>query len=247
MVKSWEEATLRYYYQGLTWGEYPRRIMERLADAAKGCCSLLDICSGPGAFALYGLQQGWETTAVDLSPTALAALKQQALRYPQACFRSIYGDFLEIPLQRADLAVAACCFYEQMASRAALDKIIASARQLALFVQHDDFHQPEFLARLLPAEQWQAPQRKNNYPIEEQLLSLTAERGLQLHQDRLECDFGCLYDPQDELLLEFVRRKSGIADRQLLRRHLQNIAITRDGQPWLPNPRLFRLFWISCR
>ena len=72
-MKCWEQTTLRYYYEGLAWGDYPRLIMQRIIHEPNSCHSLLDICSGPGAFSLYSLQQGWETTAVDLSDIALSA------------------------------------------------------------------------------------------------------------------------------------------------------------------------------
>ena len=244
-MKCWEQTTLRYYYEGLAWGDYPRLIMQRIIHEPNSCHSLLDICSGPGAFSLYSLQQGWETTAVDLSDIALSALREKALEYPRSCFHAVYDDFINASLPQADIAVAACCFYEQMTTDTALQKIIDSAKQIAVFVQHQDPSHPEFLTDGLPIDPEKKPVRWNNYPIEEKLQKLADAQGLTLYKDSRECDFGCLYTPDDEILLDFVSRKTGVTDRQLLRNHLQKIAIPKGDHLWLPNPRAFIFFWLN--
>lgn len=244
-MKCWEQTTLRYYYEGLAYGDYPGLIMERILPQMQNCHSLLDICSGPGAFSLYSLKQGWRTTAIDLAEIALEALEEKAKNYPQSRFQAIYGDFLTTAVPHADIAVAACCFYEQMATPAALEKIIDSTNQVALFVQHGEPAQPEFLTAGLPVDAEKKPLRWQNYPLAEVLNDLAAARGLTLNSDSLECDFGCLYSPDDARLLDFISRKTGVSDLPLLQQHLHTVAQPRAGRLWLPNPRRFVFFWIN--
>jgi predicted RNA methylase len=240
----WQEDTLKYYYQGVLFGEYPQKILRSLPPLIDRCRSMLDICSGPGAFALQGLIRGMRVTAIDTSAEALAALTQQAGNYPQGQIQTITADFTALNPPAADMVVAACCFSQEMAEKINLQKIINSAHKLVLLVMHDGRKKGEFATGHLPAEADKMPCRIAENNAEEIIAQIAQEQGLTLSHMRMSCDFGCFYCPTDSGLLDFISRKTAVFDRDLLQEHLAASAIEKDHKMWLPNPVAYKVYWL---
>lgn len=245
-MKCWQQDTLKYYYEGLRGGTYPSAIMDMLSPLLKNCTSVIDICSGPGAFSLYALIRGWRVTAVDLSATALMALETEAHHYRPTNLTTLCADFLTLCLPAAaDVAVAALCFADKMAGKTALAKILDCGRLLAVYVIHDGAKTPEFGIDNLPVDENDKTLVWEENHMEENLAAVAAEQGLPLHCQKLVCDFGCYYHEGDETLISFISRKTGVTDRKLLTRHLTQSARPRGGQLWLANLRPLKVYWIK--
>ncbi len=238
---SWEGAALTYYLDGLKYGGYPSAIMERLSDELNGCRDLIDICSGPGAFSLWALGRGWQVTATDLSESALNALSRTAGE--GAALTTIPGDLSRLTLPAADVAVAACCFYEKTATAPVLGKMLDAAKKTAIFVQHEGPQPAEFGTAGLPSGKRSHTWSSDHDVMESELLKAAAARGLEMRKFTVECDFGCHYAPEDEEQLAFIARKSGVLDSGLLAEHLAHWAIDTPHGKWLPNPKRYKVIW----
>lgn len=239
-MSCWQDNELKYYYEGTRYGEYPSLIMDRLANSLSGCRSLLDICCGPGAYALWGLEHDWRVTACDMSETALTALKNRAGENRDK-LNIICGDLLETRLPAADLAVAACCFYQGTESEAVLGRMLDLGKKAALFVRHAGPQPCEFGTEGLPAfakkHIWQINDMESN------LQKAADSRGLTLNSFEISCDFGCFYDPGDKTLLKFISNKSGVRDLQLLAARLRQNAVNKPQGLWLPNIKRYNVTW----
>ncbi len=243
-MNNWQESTLKYYYQGVLFGEYPAKIMNSLGPVIKQCTSMLDVCSGPGAFSLWGLAEGMQVTATDILPDSLAALTEKAQLYPKSKLTTIAADFRILAPPQADLVIAACCFSEDMAEPAMVAKIADAASKIAVFVMHDGLKNSEFATASLKKDKDFRPRNWEENSVEEYITALAEARQYELHHLQLSCDFGCFYDTEDSELIDFISRKSGVYDIDLLKRHLADIATAKDGRLWLPNLIPYKIYWL---
>lgn len=241
----WRSDNLDYYYQGIIHGEYPRLCLDAIGSGFLACRSMLDVCSGPGAFAVQGLMRGWQVTAIDVSALALSALSERALAYPKGKLTTICANFCRITPPKADIAVAACCFSGEMVEKKSIDKIIAAAEKIALFVMYDGEKDGEFATAELPHDKEKRTFHLKDNQAEEHLALMAEQRGLPLHSSKITCDFGCFWQEDDADLLSFISRKSGVTDMSLLKTHLSSIAVSKGANLWLPNLIDYKLFWLN--
>ena len=245
-MSSWIAEEIKYYYDGIRLGEYPRLIWELLREEVTDCHSLLDVASGPGAFALSGLSLGWQVTATDINPLPLSFLEAEAKRLAlPGELHTVCGDFKTVPLEKADMMAAAYCFCEPLAGEDTLGRMLDLGRKLAVFVTPGKTWEPEFLTAGIPEDKRETPRLLEENSAHESLRQAAKKRGLVLKEQALECDFGCPHNPADQALLSFLSRKTGVADLQLLAEHLNNIAVQRNNMPWLPNPRNMTVLWTN--
>ena len=236
----WNKDALRFYYEGIRYGEYPSAIMDKLSDILKDCRSMIDICSGPGAFTLWALERGWQVLATDMDETALSALENTA--GANNALTIIRGDLLQTDLPAKDLAIAACCFYEETAKAPALGKMLDLGQKAAVFIQHDGETPYEFGTEGLPA----GPRQHNwaVYNMEKELKIAAEERGLTINNMKIRCDFGCIFHPGNEYQLQFISRKTGVTDLELLASRLMQRAKQTPNGLWLPNIKQYSVSWV---
>jgi len=238
----WNKKTLKYYFDGLRWGNYPGAIMEKLAEHLKECRSLVDICSGPGAFAMWAMDNGLQALAVDEDITATDALQAEAAKKGLRV-SAIVNDFLKADIPPADISAAAWCFYKETSSEKALGKMMDIGSKLNIFVQHDGTRTPEFCTEGLPKGEPSHVWEDN--AMEENLYTAAEKRGLSVNSFFITCDFGCIYYPGDEEQLNFISAKTGVQDKEILRAHLEKIAVPCPGGTWIPSYKPMKVIWIA--
>ncbi len=69
-----------WYSQALTYSDYPRRAMERLAPKLAGIRSILDVGAGVGALAIPLTRMGIRVTALEPCPAMIGFLEKRAKR-----------------------------------------------------------------------------------------------------------------------------------------------------------------------
>ena len=165
----------RYGESERIWSGNPnRRLVERVTALTPG--DALDVGAGEGADAVWLASRGWQVTALDVSPVALAKVMQHAAESGVADrVRTVQHDLMANPIVPGEHDLVSAQFWHPPAdSRAASVLGLAAAVRpggALLIVGHhphdldsgarqahghaDKFFTPEQIAALLPQELWE--------------------------------------------------------------------------------------------
>jgi SAM-dependent methyltransferase len=113
MSKS-EEFEKRYQKGETPWdtGEHDTNLEEIITEYSISPCSVLELGAGTGTDAVWLAKQGFDVTAIDVSPTAVEKARKKATEYG-AHIRFITGDILKYDSSsdRFDFAFDRGCFH----------------------------------------------------------------------------------------------------------------------------------------
>lgn len=165
----------RYGESERIWSGNPNpRLVEQVADLVPG--DALDVGAGEGADAVWLASRGWQVTALDISPVALAKVEQHAAESGVADrVRTVQHDLMANPLVPGEHDLVSAQFWHPpAASRAASVLGLAAAVRpggALLVVGHhphdldsgarqahghaDKFFTPAQITALLPDEHWE--------------------------------------------------------------------------------------------
>ena len=242
--QEWTADQIRYYLEGVKYSDYPSVFWDRMRPLLEGCQTLLDIGSGPGAFALKALADGYTVQAVDSSRKNLAALENQTEAQDRSRLKTIYGNWPDVDADPCDTAVCAYSFGGSIGTVPGIAKIINLARSSVFFIAPAEKTQTDFLsAELYELEGLDPPQFKGNY---EDLTAILDRLELEYDLEILSYDFGFpLHKLSDiEHCALYLADKLGLTSPILVKEHLDKIITEHKQMLWVPNPRVSAL--ISC-
>jgi hypothetical protein len=235
MMPVWSDEDIYFYYLGVEHSEYPGRIWNRIKSENEDCASLLDIGSGPGAFSLNALSDGYDVQAVDVCEKHLSVLKGKALHKDKLCTYNC--DWLEAPVQKADVSICAYSLSGSIKSLDGIAKVINNTKNAAYFISFNDIEKTDFKTANLLKESGVEPGQysDSNKGFIDALKYVNGD----VKVEKIIYDFGVPYlesIPIDKYA-EFISRKSGLSDISLIIKHIENIMRWRDGKLWIPNPK----------
>ena len=142
MTHSWNDEDLFFYYLGIELSEYPKKIWDRIKSENKEFRSVLDIGSGPGAFSLAALNNGYDVQAVDISRKHLSELKEKNIHKER--LKTFNNDWLEAPVEKSDITISAYSLSNTINSNEGVAKIIYNTKQTAYFISFNNVEKNRF-------------------------------------------------------------------------------------------------------
>lgn len=242
--KEWTADQIKHYLEGIKYSDYPSVFWSRMQPLLEGCQTFLDIGSGPGAFALKALEEGFFVQALDSSHNSLEALEKQTMQQNKGRLKTICGNWPEIDADPCDSAVCAYSFGGEIGTESGIAKIFDLARASVFLIAPVEKSQTDFLSeKLYEAEGLNPPQFKGNY---EDLTGILDKLQIDYDLEILSYDFGFPLEKHSEIddCALFLADKLGLTSAKLVKGHLEAIVAERNRMLWVSNPR--RSAFITC-
>ncbi len=235
--REWSDAQIENYLLGVRYSDYPRLFWEKMQPDLAGCQTFIDAGSGPGAFALKALEAGFYVQAVDLSAKSLAYLRRQADPAKAGRLKTICGDWLQVRVEKSDISVCAYSCGGSIGTAAGLARVFELTRAAAYFIAPCRREQTDFLSRELYKQAGlEPPAFSGTY---RDLLQIFKGLQKEVSYEIISYDFGMPLQGADQLdrCAAYLSDKLGLPSREAVKKHLQEIIVTRNGMLWVPNPR----------
>ena len=232
---TWSENDIFFYYLGLKYSDYPKKIWERIKKENRDFTSILDVGCGPGIFSLIAIEDNYKVQAVDINKNHLDALLNKSPKKENLTL--IYSDWIDAAVEKADITICAYSLSGSISTQQGINKIIDNSKQAAYFISFVNPEKTDFLTAELFKKLSIAPK---SYPSSNDNLEFLFNcSNDDVRIEKINYDFGIPYfdDIPSEKYIEFISKKTGIDDTELLKNHLENIVIERNGLRWLPNPK----------
>jgi SAM-dependent methyltransferase len=242
--KDWTADQIQYYLEGIKYSDYPSVFWRYMQPLIEGYQTFLDVGSGPGAFALKALEEGFLVQAVDSSRKSLEALEYQAGTQNKNRLKTICGNWPDVDADQCDTAVCAYSFGGSIGTEQGIAKIFDLTRSSVFFITPVDKIQTDFLSeKLYQLEGLNPPLFKGNY---KDLTGILDKFQIDYDLEILSYDFGFplrKLSAIDDCAL-FLTEKLGLVSYTLVKEHLNKIITERNRLLWVPNPRRSAL--ITC-
>lgn len=235
--KEWTDLQILNYYLGIRSSDYPGIFWEKMKTEIEGCRTLIDIGCGPGAFAIKAVEDGFYVQAVDINKKNLEALEKQMKYSGLNNLKTIYGNWLDVRVEKNDVAVCAYSFGGEIGTLEGIRKIIDVTKEAAFFISPYDTIQTDFLSKDLYRESGiEPPVFGGNYQDLLQLFTILKE---DVKYETVEYDFGMPLESKEEIndCAIYLSEKLGLPSSELVKEHLQKIITMKNGIYWVPNPR----------
>ncbi|NLW07985.1 MAG: methyltransferase domain-containing protein [Clostridia bacterium] len=235
--RDWTDQQIKYYYEGIKHSDYPRLFWQKMQPFMEGARTLTDIGCGPGAFALEAAAAGFQVQAVDINGKNLRALAGQAEARGLANIELIHGDWLEVTVAESEVTVCAYSFGGNIGTRAGIEKLLATTRELAFLISPCEKVRTDFLSAELYQKMGIAPRTFSGDHRE--ILQIFSELQQQVEFEIVAYDFGMPLASKDEIksCAVYLSDKLELPDVQLVEAHIRDILTVKDGLYWLPNPK----------
>ena len=245
--KDWTDQQIENYYLGIKYSDYPSVIWEKIKPKIVGYTSLIDVGCGPGAFALKAAEEGFYVQAVDINHKNLEALNKQIeyLSLDRKRIKTIYGNWLEVKVEKSDVVICAYSFGSDIGTRPGLKKILELTKKYAFCISPYSATQTDFMSKELYREAGiEPPSFNGSY---QDLLLLLADLNKWVSYEIIEYDFGFPLRSKNEIdsCAVFLSEKLGIPSLKLVKKHLQSIVTVKNSFYWVPNPR--KSVIITCK
>jgi len=235
MGKEWTDQQIDVYFRGIACSDYPAVFWEKMTPYLAGCTSLIDVGSGPGAFALQALAAGFFVQAVDVDGKNLRALREKAasLGFLERC-RILQGDWLAVKTEKADAVVCAYSMGGSIGTAAGIAKAARMAPRALFFLAPYAGTFTDFQSLPLYEKAGIEPPTYGGYY--RGVLEILKGLGLAYVCETVEYDFGFPADWADEdTIARFLAEKLQLPDLEEVRKHCRDIVEIRNGRRWLPN------------
>jgi SAM-dependent methyltransferase len=242
--REWTDAQIEHYLEGIKHSDYPALFWQRMQPYLKGCRTVIDIGSGPGAFALRAAEDGFMVQAVDSSRKILDILEAEASDFAAGAVKTICGNWPDVNVEHCDAAICAYSFGGDIGTPLGISKVFEVTGRVVFFISPVEKAQVDFLSRELYVEEGiSPPEFKGNY---HDVMDTLAALHVNYSVETVSHDFGFpLKDrsERDQCAL-FLADKLGLSSAGRLKKHLEKIVTDRNNLFWVPNPRLSAL--ITC-
>jgi len=235
--REWSDEQINVYLAGTAESDYPQVFWKIMKTTHPEARTLLDIGSGPGAFALAAAEEGLQVQAVDMSRKSLEALMGEAKRRKLAGITAICGSWPTVKASPADLVVCAYSFGGSIGTRKGIETILQAALKTAYLICPFEKEQADFLSRpLYERAGLSPPAYKGNYS---DILDIFQILGEQVRTSKISYDFGMPLPAEEDLpwCARFLADKLGLPSVKEVEKHLRSIARGKNNHLWIPNPR----------
>lgn len=130
----WREHATRYDERGSLARVAPV-IVDRVAGLLPPRATVLEIGAGTGEFTIPVARKASSVTALDISPDMLSVLEQKTLAHGLTNITTIEGDWETCQVPPHEVVLAVNSLYRLRDPRAALRRIVRSARQRGILVR----------------------------------------------------------------------------------------------------------------
>ncbi|MFO8191639.1 MAG: class I SAM-dependent methyltransferase [Bacillota bacterium] len=243
-TREWSDEQIEVYLAGIAESDYPRVFWEIMKTDYPKARSLLDIGSGPGAFALAAAEEGLQVQAVDRNRKLLKALIGAAKQRQLRKIRTICGSWPEVKVRPADLAVCAYSFGGSIGTDEGIEAILQAVMKAVYLICPFEKEQTDFLSRSLYEKAGLAPPSfEGSYS---DILAIFQAMGEQVSTSIISYDFGMPLPAEKDLswCARFLTDKLGLPSAKEVEKHVQSIAVQKNERFWIPNPRTsFLITW----
>ena len=242
--REWTDAQIDHYLEGIKHSDYPAVFWQRMKPYLNDCRTIIDIGSGPGAFALRAAADGFMVQAVDSSRKSLAVLEVEASGYAAGPIKTICGNWPNVSVDHCDAAICAYSFGGAIGTPSGISKIFKVTGRVIFFISPVEKTQVDFLSRELYEEEGSSPPEfKGNYHDLEDILTALK---VKYNVETVSHDFGFPLKNWSELdqCALFLADKLGLSSTARLKKHLEKIITDRNNLLWVPNPRVSAI--ITC-
>ncbi len=238
-MATWTDLQIESYYRALSLSDYPRVFWQRLKPHIKHCNTMLDIGCGPGAFTITAAKAGYEVTGIDLNQIHLEALRRRAKGLGCQQIKTILGDWSKLSVKPADFTLCAYSLGGSIGTEKGIKKVLEATRMVAFFIVPYQRVQTEFLSRdIYNKVGIEPPSFSSNF---HKVLSLFKDLKQQVQYEVVEYDFGVpLVDCSEAEMnncAAFLSQKLEIKELELIKKHIKQILVRRNGSHWVPNPK----------
>ncbi|HJO94665.1 MAG TPA: class I SAM-dependent methyltransferase [Victivallales bacterium] len=234
-MTTWSKNDIFFYYLGMKYSEYPKKIWERIKKENQGLSSILDIGCGPGAFSLPALEDTCKVQAIDINQDHLSALENRCSNIKNLTL--VHSDWTDAQVNKADITICAYSLSSNIKSTQGIKKIINYTKNTAYFISFINQEKTDFLSESLIQKLSITPKRypSSNSDLESLFRGLRGKTTV----ETIEYDFGIPYLENVSLgkYVDFISRKTGISDSKVIKAHIRNIIVKKNGISWIPNPK----------
>ncbi len=242
--REWTDAQIDHYLEGTKHSDYPAVFWQRMKPHLNGCRTIIDIGSGPGAFALRAAEDGFMVQAVDSSRKSLDVLEAEASGYAAGTIKTVCGNWPDVNVNHCDAAICAYSFGGDIGTPIGISKIFKVTGRVIFFISPVEKTQVDFLSRELYKEEGSSPPEfKGNYhDLKDILDALKVDCSI----ETVSHDFGFPLKGWSEIdqCALFLADKLGLYSVGRMKKHLEKIITDRNNLLWVPNPRVSAL--ITC-
>jgi SAM-dependent methyltransferase len=244
--REWTDAQVDHYLEGIKHSDYPALFWQRMLPYLKGggCRTVMDIGSGPGAFALRAAEDGFIVQAVDSSRKSLDVLETEASGFAAGAIKTICGNWPDVIVDHCDAAICAYSFGGDIGTSRGISEIFKVTGRVIFFISPVEKTQVDFLSReLYEGEGSSPPEFKGNY---HDVMDTLAALKVNYSVETVSHDFGFPLKDRSEIdrCALFLADKLGLSSTGRMKKHLEKIIIDRNNMLWVPNPRVSAL--ITC-
>lgn len=240
----WTADQVTHYLNGIKHSDYPAVFWKLMQPHLNDCNSLIDIGSGPGAFALKAVENGFNVQAVDTSRKSLDALEKKASELVSGKIEMICGNWPYVDVEPCDVAVCAYSFGGDIGTPMGVAKIFQTAGKAVFFISPVQITQVDFLSKeLYEEEAIEPPQFKGAF---QELKGILDQLNISYDVAEVNYDFGFPLNSWSELdrCALFLADKLGLSNTARVKEHLKKNITRRHNLLWVPNPRTSAL--ITC-
>jgi SAM-dependent methyltransferase len=242
--REWTDAQIEYYLEGIKHSDYPALFWQRMQPYLKDCRKVIDIGSGPGAFALRAAEDGFIVQAVDSSRKSMDVLEAKASGYAAGAVKTVCGNWPDVNVEHCDAAICAYSFGGDIGTPLGISKVFEVTGRVVFFISPVEKTQVDFLSRELYEEEGiSPPEFKGNY---HDVTDTLAALHINYSVETISHDFGFPLKDRSEIdkCALFLADKLGLSSAGRMKKHLEKIITDRNNLLWVPNPRFSAL--ITC-
>jgi SAM-dependent methyltransferase len=240
----WTDDQIVHYLDGIRHSDYPDVFWTLIQPHLGDCTSLIDIGSGPGAFAIKALKKGFNVQAVDASRKSLDAFEKEAAGLNLGKLKMVCGNWPYVDAEPCDVAICAYSFGGDIGTPMGVAKIFKTAKKAVFFISPVEKTQLDFLSKeLYEAELIEPPLFKG---ASQELKDILEQLKISYHVSEVTYDFGFPLNSWSELdrCTLFMADKLGLSNTDRIKEHLKKNITRHHNLLWVPNPRRSAL--ITC-
>lgn len=177
----WSEERIAWYYRATRESEYPRLMVEKIRPYLKPEAKVLDLGSGPGAFALALAPFCREVIALDQNREVLAALEAELRKRGITNVRVITGVWPLVETEPVDVTVSAYTGESVVVELSGVEAILKKTREHVFLICPATNERSSLVAAERPERRWNS----NFKDTLAALATLKVKAEVELH----ECDF----------------------------------------------------------
>lgn len=234
----WTKEQIENYYLGIRYSDYPNIFWEKIQLQLTNCKTLIDIGSGPGAFAIKAAEYGLDVQAVDINKEHLIALDCYMKKFNLKGIKLINGEWPNVDVKKSDVSICGYSLGGEIGTPNGIRKVLEITNRIAFFIISYNKEQTDFSSKELYQKVGINPPQFGR-SFKETLEIFGEQLNEEITFDIIENDFGMPIENMNSIpyYSEYLSEKLGIRDIDAVEKHLRQIIIIKNGGLWIPNYR----------